>query len=360
VGVVGVMVTWQLTVPTGFTPWVKLQGLMVSVLSGLLASVTAIVPAGFDTGGASISFTVMVKLALPPMEAVAVRGMIVVEVVRVFTVSEAVLLAAPGPLSVDVITPVVLFFAPVVVPVTFTEMLHEPLDARVPAARLTEPEPATAVVVPPQVLLRPFGVATSNPAGSVSLNATPLRPIVFGLLMVKLRLVLPFTGIEAALKALLMVGGLATVMLADAVLPVPPLVEVTAPVVLFFTPEVVPVTFTEIEQELLIATVPVPRATLPLPAAAVTVPPQVLVSPFGVATTRPAGRVSVKATPVNATVFAAGFVMVKLRLVVPFTGIEDVPNALLMLGGATTDSVCCAKAEPAEAVRAGAPAVGSL
>ena len=47
-----------------------------------------------------------------------------------------------------------------------------------------------------------------------------------------------------------------TVMLADAVLPVPPLVEVTAAVVLFFTPEVVPFTFTEIEHELLTATVP--------------------------------------------------------------------------------------------------------
>ena len=357
-GVVGVTVTWQVAVPT--TVCASVQALMLSVLEGTLAELIATVPVGVRPGPLSVSVTVMVKFAPWPMAAVAVSGLIAVVVVRAFTVRVAVLLAAPGPLSVAVITPVVLLFTPVVVPVTFTEMLHGPLDARVPAARLTEPEPATAVVVPPQVLLRPFGVATSNPAGSVSLNATPLRPIVFGLLMVKLRLVLPFTGIEAAPKALLMVGGLATVMLADAVLPVPPLVEVTAAVVLFFTPEVVPVTFTEIEHELLTATVPVLRATLPLPAAAVMVPPQVLVSPFGVATTRPGGRVSVNATPVNATVFAAGFVIVKLRLVVPFTGIEAVPNALLMLGGATTDSVCCAKAAPAEAVRAGAPAVVSL
>ena len=283
-----------------------------------------------------------------------------VDVVRVVTVRVEVSLVAPGPLSLAVITPVVLLFSPVVVPVTLSEMLHEPLDVTVPAARLTDPEPATAVVVPPQLLLRPLGVATTNPAGSVSLNATPLRPIVFGLLMVKLRLVLAFTGIEVAPKALLIVGGLATVMLADAVLPVPPFVEVTAPVVLFFTPDVVPVTFTEIEHELLIATVPVLRATLPLPAMAVAVPPQVLVSPFGVATAMPDGSGSVKATPVNATVFAAGFVIVKLRLVVPFTGIVAAPKVLLMLGGATTDSVCCARAVPAEAVSAGAPAAESL
>jgi hypothetical protein len=40
-------------------------------------------------------------------------------------------------------------------------------------------------------------------------------------------------------------------MLAEAVPPVPPSVEVTAPVVLFFVPAVVPVTFTEKVQELL-------------------------------------------------------------------------------------------------------------
>ena len=152
-----------------------------------------------------------------------------------------------------------------------------------------------------------------------------------------------------------------TVMLADAVLPVPPLVEVTAPVVLLFRPVDVPFTFTENVHEALAASVAPDRLTAPQPATAVIVPPpQVPVKPLGVATTIPAGSVSLKAMPVNATVFAAGLVIVKLRLVVPFTGIEAAPNDLLMLGGATTDSVCCAKAVPAEAVRAGAPAVGSL
>src|SRR5450759_1890552 len=105
-----------------------------------------------------------------------------------------------------------------------------------------------------------------------------------------------------------MVGGLATVMLAEAVLPVPPFVELTAPVVLFFTPEVVPVTFTERVHVLLIATVPPVRPTVVAPAAAENVPAQVLLT-FGVlATCRPAGNGSEKATPLSATVFATGLV----------------------------------------------------
>src|SRR5437016_807594 len=294
------------------------------------------------------------------MAAVAVSGLMLVEFVRAFTFSVAVLLVAPGPLSAEVIAPVVLFFEPVVVPVTLSEIVHEPLAASVPADKLIEPDPAVAVVVPLHVLLRLLGFATTSPAGKLSVNATPLRLVVFGLLIVNVRLVLALSGIEPAPNAFEIVGGVATVMLAEAVFPVPPLVEATAPVVLFFGPEVVAFTFTEIVHELLIATVPPLRLTLPLPAVAVVVPPQVLLRPFGVATTSPAGNVSVNATPVSATVFAAGLVIVKVRLVVPFTGIAAAPNALLMLGGATTDSVCCAEAVPADAVSVGLPPIVSL
>jgi len=44
--------------------------------------------------------------------------------------------------------------------------------------------------------------------------------------------VVPFSGIVAAPNALVIEGGVATVRLAEAVLPVPPFVEVTLPVVL--------------------------------------------------------------------------------------------------------------------------------
>jgi hypothetical protein len=131
-----------------------------------------------------------------------------------------------------------------------------------------------------------------------------------------------------------------TVKLAAAVLPVPPLVEVTAPVVLLFTPVEVPFTFTENVQEVLDARVAPDRLTeLVFCAAVIVPPPHVPVRPFGVATSRPAGSASVKPAPVSATVFEAGLVMVKLRLVLSFTGIEAAPNDLPMVGGPTTAKV---------------------
>src|SRR5712672_60648 len=115
----------------------------------------------------------------------------------------------------------------------------------------------------------------------------------------------------AAPNALMITGGATTVTLALEVFPVPPSVDVTC-TLLFFTPAVVPVTFTDNVHEALTANVPPDRLTDPEPATAVAVPPQVLVSPFGVATTRPAGSVSAKATPVSATTLAAGFVIVNV------------------------------------------------
>ncbi len=71
------------------------------------------------------------------------------------------------------------------------------------------------------------------------------------------------------------------------------------------------------------------------PAIAVIVPPpHEPVSPFGVATTRPAGSVSVKPTPVSA-VPAFGLVSVKVSVVVPFTTMLAAPKALAIVGGAT-------------------------
>ena len=84
------------------------------------------------------------------------------------------------------------------------------------------------------------------------------------------------------------------------------------------------------------------RLTLDDPATAVAVPPHVLTSAFGVATTRPAGRGSVKPTPVSATVFAAGFVSVIVRPVVPPVGTVAAPKAFAMSGGATTASAAVA------------------
>ena len=53
------------------------------------------------------------------------------------------------------------------------------------------------------------------------------------------------------------------------------------------------------------------------------------------ATVRPEGRVSLKATPVRATVFLLGLERVKVRVVVPFRGMLEAPKDLAIVGGAT-------------------------
>jgi hypothetical protein len=105
---------------------------------------------------------------------------------------------------------------------------------RLPPLRLTLAEPAAAVMVDtPQDPLRPFGVATTNPAGKASVKAMPFKPTVFaaGLLMVKLSEVVPFTGMPPAPKALLIEGGPTTLMLAEAAAPDPSSTELMVLVV---------------------------------------------------------------------------------------------------------------------------------
>src|SRR5262249_7657279 len=121
------------------------------------------------------------------------------------------------------------------------------------------------------------------------------------------------------------------------VAPVPPLVELTAPVVFVTVPDCVPVTFTTIVQVAPgVAMLPPVRLMLVLFAAAVTVPPHVLLTPGVLATCRPLVNVSLNAIAFSALVLLPGFVMVNVTVVVPFREILAAPNALLMVGGATT------------------------
>src|ERR1041385_5244253 len=151
--------------------------------------------------------------------------------------------------------------------------------------------------------------------------------------MVNVRLVVPFNGMVAAPKALAMDGGEATVKLAVAVLPVPPLVELTAPVVFVYCPEAAPVTVTENWQVPFTATVAPVRA-IPVGAVVVSVPPQT--EEVALATVRPVGSVSVKATPVSATAFADGLVVVNVNEVVAFSAMLLGLKTLAIDGGATT------------------------
>src|SRR5258708_245764 len=179
----------------------------------------------------------------------------------------------PVPPSVEV-TWTLLFFTPAVVPCTFTETVHEALAASVPPDKLTEPEPATAVAVPPQVLLRLLGVATTSPAGRLSVKAIPLSAtVVFGLLMVKVSDVVPFSAIVDGLNTLAIEGGASTFTLADAVPPTPPSFEFTLPVVLFWRPAAVPVTLTAKVQEVLCARLAPDRLITLVFCVAVMVPP---------------------------------------------------------------------------------------
>ena len=101
-------------------------------------------------------------------------------------------------------------------------MLQELLMAIVPPDRLMLFEPAVAVRVPPQVLVAPFGEATTTLAGNVSVNATPLAAtgLAAGLTSVRVSVETPVGAINTGLKALLIEGGRITKMLADAVPPV--------------------------------------------------------------------------------------------------------------------------------------------
>src|SRR5215471_7949132 len=212
------------------------------------------------------------------------------------------------------------------------------------------PVPAVAVTVPPQVLLTPGVAATTNVAlpapllsGSVSVNATPVRsplagvPGLFGLLMVKVAVVVPFSGKLPAPKPLLIVAGATTVTVALAVLLLPPSVELTC-TELFLFPAVVPCTFSETAHEPLAASVPPERLAELAPPVAVAVPPHVLLRLGVEATTSPAGRLSVNANPVSVTLLF-GLLMLMVSRVVPFSGMLVGANVLVTLGGAATVKV---------------------
>src|SRR5215468_6995608 len=153
-----------------------------------------------------------------------------------------------------------------------------------PPVRLMLPDPATAVSVPPlQLPTAPLGVATTRPAGSVSVNATPVSATVLpaGLVMVKVRVDAELGTTTVGLNALAIAGGATTAMLAEAVppvsgrkVPVPSSnVAVTWPVVLFLVQAVVPVTLSETVHELEPGSVKEVMTMLPVPESATTSAP---------------------------------------------------------------------------------------
>src|SRR5258708_21843618 len=244
----------------------------------------------------------------------------------------------PVPPFVEVTAPLVLFLTPPVVPITVTATVQELLIAMVPPVREMRPLAGAAVATPPHVLLSPFGLATTKPEGNVSLKATPVSATVLaaGLVRVNVRLVVPLSGMLAAPNALPIVGGATTAMLALAVTPLSPSVDVTLPLVLVCDPAAVPVTFTmNVHVPLAASDAPDKLMTLVFCVAVRAPPPQEPLKPFGVEIMSPDRRVSLKPMPFS-VVLKFGFWMVKLRLVDPPSGMLAAPNALLIAGGATT------------------------
>jgi len=239
----------------------------------------------------------------------------------------------PVPPLVDVTAPVVLFFVPEVAPVTVTLNMHVPLAA-IEAPLSVIVLGLVVVSDPPQVAVGPE-VATVNPAGSMSVNPTPVNPTVeFGLVIVKVSVDVPFRGMFVGLDDLLIIGGATTVIVAVLLVPpVPPFAAETVPVVLFFTPAVAPVTVTVIVQVLLGAIDP-PLKLIVSGAVVVSVPPQNAVGPE-VGTVNPAGRVSVNATPVRVVV-VFGLVTMNVSTLVPPSGIVAASNDLEIDGGPIT------------------------
>jgi hypothetical protein len=115
----------------------------------------------------------------------------------------------PVPPSVEVTALVTLFCTPLAIPTTLTEKLHEALAESVAPDNVTVAAPALAEIVPPpQVPLKPFGLATTNPAGSESLNATELNELLaLGFAKVNVSDVAAFKAMFAAPKAFVIVGG---------------------------------------------------------------------------------------------------------------------------------------------------------
>ena len=120
---------------------------------------------------------------------------------------------APALASLDVTVEVVFVARPPAKPLTFTLKVQLVPAARVAPvnATLFEP-PAAAIVPPPQVPVRPFGVAMAKLAGNVSVKAKPVSDTAFGFERVKLSVVAPPpTVTKGAPNVLVMVGAASAV-----------------------------------------------------------------------------------------------------------------------------------------------------
>jgi hypothetical protein len=205
--------------------------------------------------------------------------------------------------------------------------------------------PLTVSVVPasekvgvaPQPVRFALGVlATCKPVGRLSVKPTPVKGTVFptGAVSVNFIVLVSPTRIVLGVNVFVIVGGATTVNVADALLPVPPLVALTEPLVLPLSPLVALVTLTKTVQEPLGMIDPPDNEMVPEPVAPLTAPPHWAAS-GGEAIVIPDGKVSEKATPVKEMAFVDGFVMVNVNKDVLPIPIVLGENALEICGATT-------------------------
>jgi hypothetical protein len=110
-----------------------------------------------------------------------------------------VAVAAGADPPVNVSTEVVFVKTPVAGAVTFVTIVHDPPAGTVPPDRAIDVD--VSAVVPPQLFVKVIGVTTVSPKGRVSLKVTPVAVSAVGLVIVKVRLVVPPGGMALAPNA---------------------------------------------------------------------------------------------------------------------------------------------------------------
>ena len=108
----------------------------------------------------------------------------------------------------EVRSPLVLTKAPTALPITSTDMVQVAPAPTLPLVKLITPVSAVAVTVPPQVLAVTEGVATTTPAGKLSVNARLLAATAEAeLSTVKVKVLVDPRPTDIGAKTLANVGG---------------------------------------------------------------------------------------------------------------------------------------------------------
>jgi len=209
-------------------------------------------------------------------------------------------------------------------------MISEPLSTPVvEGANATDTPQVPAGATLPQVF-----VSLKSPVATTLFTVTA-SAVLFVSVRFCAALVVPTTWLPKLREPLEGLIPLSTSRFAVVKFPAPPFAEVTVSDTSVYPLEISPTTLTISVQLLFAATLAPPSVIVCDPGCAATVPPQLSLALFGVATASPIGRILVRATPARAVVFAAGFVIVNISVLVPSRATGFGEKAAANTGGAT-------------------------